>query len=40
MSEITQEDALHQAAELVGEALKEAEARCGLLGQYLSLIHI
>ena len=36
MSEITQEDALHQAAELVGEALKEAEARCGLLGQYIN----
>ena len=36
MSEITQEDALRQAAELVGEALKEAEARCGLLGQYIN----
>jgi hypothetical protein len=36
MSEITQEGALHQAAELVGEALKETEARCGLLGQYIN----
>jgi hypothetical protein len=36
MSEITQEDALRQAAELVSEALKEVEARCGLLGQYIN----
>jgi hypothetical protein len=36
MSEITQEEALRQAAELVAEALKEAEARCGLLGQYIN----
>jgi hypothetical protein len=36
MSEITQEEALRQAAELVSEGLKEAEARCGLLGQYIN----
>ena len=36
MSETTQEDALRQAAGLVGQALKEAEARCGLLGQYIN----
>ena len=36
MSETTQEDALRQAAGLVGQAIKEAEARCGLLGQYIN----
>lgn len=36
MGETTQEDALRRAAELVDEALKEAEARCGLLGQYIN----
>jgi len=36
MGETTQEDALRQAAALVDEALKEAQARCGLLGQYIN----
>jgi len=36
MSQITQEDALRQADELVVQALKEAEARCAVLGQYIS----
>ena len=35
MSEMTQEEALHQAAALVGRALREAEARCAVLGQYV-----
>jgi hypothetical protein len=35
MSEITQEEALHQADALVGQAVKETEARCTVLGQYL-----
>jgi hypothetical protein len=36
MGETTQEDALHQAAALVDEALRKTEARCGLLGQYIN----
>ena len=36
MSEMTQEDALRWADELVGEALKETEARCAELGHYIS----
>jgi hypothetical protein len=36
MSEVTQEEALHQADVLVGQALRETEARCAVLGQYIS----
>lgn len=36
MSEITQEEALRQADALVGQALRETEARCTLLGQYIN----
>jgi hypothetical protein len=36
MSEMTQEDALRQAAGLVDQALKETEARCRVLAQYVS----
>jgi hypothetical protein len=36
MGELTQEEALRQADELVGQALKEAEARCAVLGQYIN----
>lgn len=36
MSEITQEEALRLADELVGQALKETEARCSVLGQYIN----
>ena len=36
MSEMTQEDALRQADALAGQALKEAEARCTVLGQYIN----
>lgn len=36
MSEMTQEEALRQADALVGRALKETEARCGVLGQYIN----
>lgn len=36
MSEITQEEALHQADALVGQDLKETEARCGVLGHYIN----
>ncbi len=36
MSEMTQEEALHQADALVGQALKETEARCRVLAQYIS----
>jgi hypothetical protein len=36
MDEITQEEALRQAAALVGAALKETEARCGVLGQFIN----
>ncbi|HEX3493235.1 MAG TPA: MFS transporter, partial [Streptosporangiaceae bacterium] len=35
-SEMTQEDALRQAAGLVDQALKETEARCRVLGEYVS----
>ena len=35
MSEISQEDALRQAEALVGQALKETEARCAVLAQYI-----
>jgi hypothetical protein len=36
VGETTQEDALRQAAALVDEALRQAEARCGVLGQYIN----
>ena len=36
MTEMTQEDALRQAAELVDQAVKETEGRCGVLGQYVN----
>lgn len=36
MSGITQEEALRQADALVGEALRETEARCAVLGKYVS----
>jgi hypothetical protein len=36
MNQITLEEALGQAAALVGQALKETEARCGVLGQSAS----
>jgi hypothetical protein len=36
MDEITQDEALRQAAALVGRALKETEARCGVLGQFIN----
>jgi hypothetical protein len=36
VSDITQEDALRQAQELVSQALKEVEARCGVLAQYIN----
>jgi hypothetical protein len=35
MSEMTQEDALRLADELVGQSLKETEARCRLLAQFI-----
>jgi hypothetical protein len=35
MSEITQEEALRLADELVGQALKETEARCSVLAQFI-----
>src|SRR5260370_41766900 len=35
MSEITQEEALRLADALVGQALKETEARCSVLGQFI-----
>ena len=35
MSEMTQEDALRLADELAGQALKETEARCGVLAQFI-----
>ena len=34
MSEMTQEEALRLADELVGQALKETEARCRVLAQF------
>ena len=36
MSEMTQEDALRHADALVGQALKETETRCAVLGQYIN----
>ena len=36
MNEVTQEDALRQAAALVGHALTETEARCTVLAQYIN----
>lgn len=36
MSELTHEEALHQADALVGEDLRETETRCAVLGQYIS----
>jgi hypothetical protein len=36
MDEISQEEALRQAAALVGRALKETEARCGVLAQFIN----
>jgi hypothetical protein len=36
MSEMTQEEALRQADALVVEALRGAEARCAVLGQYIN----
>ena len=36
MSEITQEEALRQADELAGRVLRETEARCSVLGQYIN----
>jgi hypothetical protein len=35
MSELTQEDALRLAHALVGQALKETEARCSVLAQFI-----
>jgi len=36
VSEITQEEALRLADALVGQALKETEARCSVLGQFIN----
>ncbi|HEY7429146.1 MAG TPA: hypothetical protein VH641_00270 [Streptosporangiaceae bacterium] len=36
MSEMTQEEALRQADALVGQAVRETEARCAVLGQYIN----
>jgi hypothetical protein len=36
MSEMTQEEALRLADSLVGQALKETEARCAVLGQFIN----
>jgi hypothetical protein len=36
MSEMTHEEALRQADALVGQALRETEARCAVLGQYIN----
>jgi hypothetical protein len=35
MSEMTQEEALRLADELVGQALKETEARCAVLARFI-----
>jgi hypothetical protein len=35
MNELTQEEALHLADALVGQALKETEARCRVLAQFI-----
>jgi hypothetical protein len=36
MSELAQDEALRQADALVGQALRETEARCAVLGQYIN----
>lgn len=36
MSEMTHEEALRLADALVGQALKETEARCSVLGQFIN----
>jgi hypothetical protein len=36
MGEVAQEEALRQAHALVGQALRETEARCRVLGQYIN----
>jgi len=36
MSQSAHEEALHHADDLVGQALKETEARCTVLGQYIN----
>jgi hypothetical protein len=36
MGEITHEDVLRRAEVLVGQVLKETEARCAVLGQYIN----
>ena len=36
MDEVSQEAVLRQAAALVDDALKETQARCGVLGQYIN----
>jgi hypothetical protein len=36
MSEMTHEEALRAADALVGQALKETEARCAVLGQFIN----
>lgn len=36
MSDITQEEALRLADALVGQAVKETEARCAVLGQFIN----
>jgi hypothetical protein len=36
MSEITQEEALRQAAALAGQARRETETRCAVLAQYIN----
>jgi hypothetical protein len=36
MSEVTQEEALRQADALVCQALREVEARCAVLAQYIN----
>ena len=39
MSEITQEEALRLAYALAGQALKETEARCAVLAQFIDRDH-
>jgi hypothetical protein len=36
MSEITHVEALRQADALIGQTLRETEARCAVLGQYIN----
>jgi hypothetical protein len=36
MDEVTHEEALRQADALVGQELRQAEARCGVLGLYIN----